>query len=609
MQFDRNDHRAHIESYIDNMPSLSTTFGKVVNICSVADVSPNELYKVISLDPILTAQVLKLINQTYYSLADQITSLIRAMTMLGLNTVKNMTLSTAIMTKVPGANKLEELPTRNFWDHSISVGVTAKLLAREKDIPLMEREEYFIAGLLHDLGKLPFGNHYGRVLARSEQKNISRIEAERELLGTDHQQVGLMIAEKWKLNKVIADCIGYHHDLDRADPSSRFRIAIIAVGNAYTNLCDQEGHGDISSSEDSLRKSLAIAGLSWQQLTAIREDIESEIEKAKAFLQIESAEQILKRQSLLKMKFWGVRGSIPCPGPSTVKYGGNSSCLELRGGFGKKIIIIDAGTGIRDLGNALVKNDLSAGSLDIDLFLTHTHWDHIMGFPYFAPIYLPGTRLQVFGPVSYEEDALEDVVAGQMKYRYFPVNIGDVTSSIKYIRLKENPRIDLGNGLTLATKILNHPLLTLGYRFEFRGKIFCTCYDTEPFRNLFISDPEHPDYDEGMATEGEIVAEEQNRVLEQFFAGADLLVYDAQFTEKEYVTKVGWGHSTHEQAIKAALRAKVKRLGFIHHDPERTDEQIDKLARIYCEPGKYGDLDVFFAREGMEIDLFQETLG
>jgi phosphoribosyl 1,2-cyclic phosphodiesterase len=286
-----------------------------------------------------------------------------------------------------------------------------------------------------------------------------------------------------------------------------------------------------------------------------------------------------------------------------MKYGGNGACLELRVGSDERIIIIDAGTGIRDLGNYLLEHDLPNGPLEMDLFLSHTHWDHIMGFPYFAPIYVPGTNLKVYGPVSFEDDPLEELVAGQMKYRYFSVNVGELSSRIEYIRLNENPQIELGDGLTLATKILNHPILALGYRFEYRGKIVCTCYDTEPFRNLFISDPDHPEYDEAMALEGELVAGEQNGVLEQFFAGADLLIHDAQYTEEEYTTKVGWGHSTHEHAIKAAQRAGVKRLALFHHDPDRTDDQIDELAKVYCEPGRYGSLEVFFAREGQEIDL------
>jgi phosphoribosyl 1,2-cyclic phosphodiesterase len=305
----------------------------------------------------------------------------------------------------------------------------------------------------------------------------------------------------------------------------------------------------------------------------------------------------------MKLRFWGVRGSIPCPGPQTVKYGGNSACLELRVGDSGRIIVIDAGTGIRELGNFLMKHDLPHGPLDIDLYLSHTHWDHIMGFPYFTPIYIPGTKLRVHGPVSFEDDPLQDVVGGQMKYRYFPVNVGELASSIEYIRLREDPGMDLGDGLVLTTKILNHPILALGYRFEYRGMVLCTCYDTEPFRNLFITDPAHPDYDEAMACEGQLVAEEQTRIVEQFFAGADLLIHDAQYTEQEYAGKIGWGHSTYEQALAAAGRAGVKRLALFHHDPDRTDDQLDALAETYCRPGAYGDMEVFFAREGLEIDL------
>jgi phosphoribosyl 1,2-cyclic phosphodiesterase len=306
----------------------------------------------------------------------------------------------------------------------------------------------------------------------------------------------------------------------------------------------------------------------------------------------------------MRVKFWGVRGSIPCPGPRTQKYGGNGACLELRVGEENRIVIIDAGTGIRELGNFLMQNDLPKGPIRADLFLSHTHWDHIMGFPYFIPIYVPGTRLRVYGPITFEDDTLEDVVGGQMKYRYFPVNVGELASDIEYLRLREDPRIDLGDGLILHTKILNHPITALGYRFEYQGKVFCTCYDSEPFRNLFITDPDHPDYDEGMALEGEEVAKEQNQALETFFAGADLLVHDSQYTEEEYQNgKIGWGHTSLEYAIAAANRAGVKQLALFHHDPDRTDDQIDQLAETYCQPGRYGKTEVFFAREGMEIIL------
>ena len=303
----------------------------------------------------------------------------------------------------------------------------------------------------------------------------------------------------------------------------------------------------------------------------------------------------------MKMRFWGVRGSIPCPGSHTMKYGGNGACIELRVEGRKEIIVIDAGSGIRELGNSLVANDLPNGPLQLALYLSHTHWDHIMGFPYFTPIYIPGTKMTVHGPVTYEDDPLKDVVGGQMKYRYFPINVGELASDIEYKRLREEPNIDLGDGLLLTTKFLNHPITALGYRFEYKGKVFCTCYDHEPYRNLFITDPDHPEYDEAMAYEGEEVAQEQNQAVEDFFKGADLLVHDTQYTEEEYKTKVNWGHSTFEWAIAAANRAGVKRLALFHHDPDRTDAQIEEMEKTYCEPGKYGNTEVFFATEGSEI--------
>ena len=303
---------------------------------------------------------------------------------------------------------------------------------------------------------------------------------------------------------------------------------------------------------------------------------------------------------MMKVKFWGVRGSIPCPGPQTMKYGGNGACIQLTVEDRKEVIIIDAGSGIRELANDLVKNELPKGSLNISLYLSHTHWDHIMGFPYFVPIYIPGTKLKVFGPVSFEDDPLKDVVGGQMKYRYFPINVGELAAEIEYDRLREEPSIDLGDGLIMSTKIINHPITALGYRFEYKGKVFCTCYDHEPYRNLFITDPEHPEYDEAMAIEGEDVANEQNLAVEDFFRGADLLIHDSQYTEEEYQTKVNWGHSSFEHAIASANRAGVKKLLLFHHDPDRTDEQIDELAKTYCEPGKYGDTEIVFATERSE---------
>lgn len=305
----------------------------------------------------------------------------------------------------------------------------------------------------------------------------------------------------------------------------------------------------------------------------------------------------------MRIKFWGVRGSVPCPGPKTVKYGGNTPCIEVRFKKLDRLIIIDAGSGLRELGAHMMTNDLPKGSIKTEIFLSHTHWDHIMGFPFFTPIYVPGTKLKVFGPVSYEGDTLDKIVGGQLTYRYFPVRDAELGAEIDYIDLKEG-KYDLEQGIQLIAKYLNHPILCLGYRFEYDGKVFCTAYDTEPFRNLFCTDPDDPAYDEAMAAEGDLVAEEQNRMLEEFFRDADLLVHDTQYTQDEYEsTKLGWGHTSFEYAIAAAERAGVKKMALFHHEPIRSDDEMDKLAEEYCPPGRHGDLEIFFAREGMEIDI------
>ena len=306
----------------------------------------------------------------------------------------------------------------------------------------------------------------------------------------------------------------------------------------------------------------------------------------------------------MRVRFWGVRGSIPCPGRQTAKYGGNTACIELCFADSGRRIIIDAGSGIRELGNFMLGHDLPRGPIKTSIYLSHTHWDHIMGLPFFTPIYLPSTTLEVFGPVNHEVDTLEMIVGGQMTYRYFPVREAELAATISYVNLKEG-KFDLGDGIRLTTKYLNHPILCLGYRFECQGKVFCTAFDVEPYQNLFCTDPADPSYDEAMATEGELVAGEQNTELERFISGADLLVCDAQYTRQEYESsKVGWGHTAIEDAIAMAGRNDIRRLALFHHDPMRTDDQLDELTGIYCQPPEAGDgMEIFFAQEGEDIQL------
>lgn len=303
------------------------------------------------------------------------------------------------------------------------------------------------------------------------------------------------------------------------------------------------------------------------------------------------------------VKFWGVRGSIPTPGTDTAKYGGNTVCIEIKFADVQRRIIIDAGSGLRLLGNHLMTQKGVRQALKTDIFLTHTHLDHILGFPFFAPIFLPDTHLNIYGPVTCETESLETVIGGQLSYRYFPIRQQELAASIDYRNLAEGC-FDLGDDIRLITKYLNHPLLCLGFRIEYNGKICCTAYDTEPFQNLFVTDAQDPAYDAIMAHQGEVVAKEENDRLQAFFAGADLLIHDAQYTQQEYDTsRRGWGHSPVEYAIKAAQRSEVKRLALFHHDPMRTDRQLDELTQLKCHHKQTGDTEVFFARERMQVKL------
>jgi phosphoribosyl 1,2-cyclic phosphodiesterase len=307
---------------------------------------------------------------------------------------------------------------------------------------------------------------------------------------------------------------------------------------------------------------------------------------------------------MMTVTFWGVRGSIPCPGSTTVEYGGNTACLELRYGGEDRLIIIDAGSGIRPLGNYLMQHDLPKGPINTSIFITHTHWDHIMGFPFFTPIFIPGTNLTIYGPVTYEDEGLERIIGDQLTYRYFPIKHSELAANIKYVALKECT-MELDDGLKITTKYLNHPILCLGYRFEYEGRTFCTAYDTEPFRNVFPTDPEDPGYDEMAAEEGELASREENEKLLQFYSGANLVIHDSQYTHEEYLSsKLGWGHSSFEFVINATHKAGVERVALFHHDPMRTDKQLTTLDEQFT--GKVSDktsTEFFMAKEGMTIEV------
>lgn len=288
MGFDKELQRQEIDRFIKRMPSLSTTVGKVMEICSRTDASPNELNKVISLDPVLTGQVLRLINSAYYSLVNKVTSLTRAITLLGMNTVKNMALSTAIIRTVSSAGNSRALNTSRFWAHSIGAGVSARLLAAGNGVGALEREEFFVGGLLHDLGKIPFGRDYGEVMRLAEQEQAPLIEVEQDLMGIDHQEVGLMIAEKWNLNEVITTSISRHHSVHGLGGVLGEQVAYVALGNAYTNIFDIGYAGNVCTDENELNYLLAVLNISLEDFHAIGRNVKKEIRKAEVFLQIQT---------------------------------------------------------------------------------------------------------------------------------------------------------------------------------------------------------------------------------------------------------------------------------------------------------------------------------
>lgn len=286
----REQRLKQLRNYISRMPSLSTTVTKVLEICNNPATSPNELNRVISLDPVLTGQVLRLINSAYYSLPNQVTSLTRSIIILGINTVKNLSLSTAVLASLGGKESFQPLSMDDFWTHSICVGVTAKSLAAIKGIPSANLEEYFVAGLLHDLGKIPlyncFPEEYGHALKAVTLKQASLRYTENIVFGIDHCTVGKMIAEKWQLVDTIYDSIYYHHNPEEAGEKNRHLITIVSLANTCANIFEIGSSGDTFPDQAMLSRLLGYLEVSWATISELRETVLKEIEKAKVFLQI-----------------------------------------------------------------------------------------------------------------------------------------------------------------------------------------------------------------------------------------------------------------------------------------------------------------------------------
>lgn len=272
------------------------------------------------------------------------------------------------------------------------------------------------------------------------------------------------------------------------------------------------------------------------------------------------------------VKFWGVRGSISCPGPHTVRYGGNTSCLEIC--VGGERLIFDGGTGLRELGQTL----LAEMPLDINMFFTHSHWDHIQGFPFFVPAFIKGNRFNIYGAIAPNGSTIEQRLNDQMLHPNFPVPLQIMGADLKFCDLEIGEVVRVGE-VEIQNALLNHPGEAVGYRVNWRGHSVAYISDTEHF-------PDRLD----------------ENVL-WLAKDAEVMVYDATYTDAEYhherTSKVGWGHSTWQEAVKVAKAANVKRLVIFHHDPLHDDAFMDEVAQNTAAVFP----NSVVAQEGMVLDV------
>jgi HD-like signal output (HDOD) protein len=279
-----------IQQFIGRMPSLSTTVTKVLEVCNSPSTSPHDLNRVISLDPVLTGQMLKLINSAYYGVANRITSLTRAIIMLGVNTVKNMVLATSVLGSFKVNAGLSRQAIDQYWTHCLGVGVAAKAIARFKNVPAIEQEEYFVGGLLHDLGKLPimacFPDAYELAINRAEAEQVPFYRMEVTDFGFDHCIAGRLIVAKWKLGAGIGDAVVRHHDPVLSKMAPNFLFDTICLANQTVHLLQLQGTARLGGDRKLTRYLAQRCKVDPEVIFSLKETIEIEIQKAMIFLQV-----------------------------------------------------------------------------------------------------------------------------------------------------------------------------------------------------------------------------------------------------------------------------------------------------------------------------------
>jgi phosphoribosyl 1,2-cyclic phosphodiesterase len=298
----------------------------------------------------------------------------------------------------------------------------------------------------------------------------------------------------------------------------------------------------------------------------------------------------------MRLTFWGTRGSISTPGKETVRYGGNTPCIEVRLA-NEKLIILDAGTGLRNLGEALIEN---GESIKAYILISHPHWDHIQGFPFFKPAFISGNELTIIGGET-EKVTLQKMITDQMNKVYFPIQLNELKALIRFRKIGEEEFTVFD--AHVKSLFVNHPSFALGYRITHRGKSIVYISDNEPFDRKVaksMRNVEKSIIDKYARTHGD-----PNQRIFDFVRNADLLIHDATYTPEEYVNRVGWGHSHYLFTLRVAAEGNVKRLMLFHHDPSHDDEKIDdilKTCKKEIRNRKY-KFNCAAAYEGMSVEI------
>lgn len=292
----------------------------------------------------------------------------------------------------------------------------------------------------------------------------------------------------------------------------------------------------------------------------------------------------------MRVTFRGVRGSIPSPGESTIRYGGNTTCIEVWSDDGQ-LIILDAGTGIFPLAQTLFPHF----PLHAHIFNTHSHWDHIQGLPFFIPLFVPGNEATIYGaydPIT--QNSIAEILSVQLQYRFFPIRECELNAKINYVTLKERESVTIGE-VTVTPVLMNHPVVNYGYRIDCRGKSLFFTGDHEPLYNIY--DPE----DDEFAMYQTLMEQKEAATLEQL-RGVHLLITDSSYTEAEYPAKKGWGHGTFNTSMEMAEKVGAGQLILTHHESTCSDDALEAAFAESLQKRRYEVPEIALAREGLTIE-------